>query len=106
MQPMRIDAAPSNSGAPKRADKKAPAKAIIDAVGADALEKCEGAVMRVEDHLLGLAWIAADEDHPAVGEADMSHLDGCRRAIEHEYPLYQLRPRTRCSRRALTPFFW
>ena len=40
--------------------------------------------MRVEDHFLGLARIGADEDHPAVAEADMSHFDGGRRAIEHD----------------------
>jgi len=40
--------------------------------------------MRVEDHLLGLARIGADEDHPAVAEADMSHLDGRRHALEHD----------------------
>jgi len=40
--------------------------------------------MCVEDHLLGLARIGAHEDHPAVAEADMSHLDGRRHAIEHD----------------------
>jgi len=40
--------------------------------------------MRVEDHLLRLARIGADEDHPAVAETDMSHFDGRRHALEHD----------------------
>jgi hypothetical protein len=66
----------------------------MDAAGADAPEKSKGAqpnlcrlrklaCMRVEDHLLRLARIGAHEDHPAVAEVDMNHLDGRRHAIVH-----------------------
>ena len=39
--------------------------------------------MRIEDHLLGLARIGTHKWHAAVAEADVSDLDGDRRAIEH-----------------------
>ena len=55
---------------------------VVDAARAGALEEGEGAVVRVEHHLLGLARIGPHEQHPAVAQPDMRHLDGHRRAVD------------------------
>jgi len=57
---------------------------IVDAARACALEKREGAVMRVEHHFLGLARIGPHEHHPAVAEADMRDLHRRRHAVHHD----------------------
>src|SRR6516164_3195615 len=57
---------------------------VVDAALTDALEKAEGAVMRVKDHLLGLARIGTHERHAAVAEPHMRHLHGYRRAVQHD----------------------
>ena len=44
---------------------------VVDAARAGALEEGEGALVRVEHHLLRLARIGPHEHHPAVAEADM-----------------------------------
>src|SRR5213082_3560559 len=46
------------------------------------LEEGKGAVMGVEYHLLGLARIGAHEQHAAVAQSDMRHLDGDGRAVD------------------------
>ncbi len=56
---------------------------IVDAPRAGPAEEGEGLVMGVEDHLLRLARIGPDEQHPAVAQADMRHLHGGRRAVDH-----------------------
>ena len=50
--------------------------AVVDAPRAGAAEEGEGAVVRVEHHLLALARVGAHEHHPAVAEPDMGHLHG------------------------------
>ena len=55
---------------------------VVDAARAGALEEGEGTVVRVEHHLLGLARIGPHEQHPAVAQPDMRHLDGDRRAVD------------------------
>jgi hypothetical protein len=57
--------------------------AVVDAPGAGSAEEGEGFVMRIEDHLLGLAGIGANEDHPAVAEPDMRDLHRRREAVDH-----------------------
>jgi hypothetical protein len=39
---------------------------VVDAARAGPLEEGEGTVVRVEHHLLGLAWVGPHEQHPAV----------------------------------------
>jgi hypothetical protein len=46
------------------------------------LKKAEGAVVGVEHHLLGLARIGAREQHAAVAQSDMRHLDGDRHPVD------------------------
>ena len=55
---------------------------VVDAARARSLEEGEGAVVRVEHHLLALARIGAHEQHAAVAEPDVRHLDGDRRAVD------------------------
>ena len=55
---------------------------VVDAARAGPLEEGEGAVVRVEHHLLGLARIGPHEQHAAVAQPDMRHLDGDRRAVD------------------------
>jgi hypothetical protein len=43
----------------------------------------ERLVVRIEDHLLRLAGIGADEHHPAVAEADVGDFHGYRHAVDH-----------------------
>ena len=57
---------------------------VVDAARAGALEKGEGALMRVENHLLRLAWIGANEDHPAVAQAHVGDLHDRRHAVEQD----------------------
>src|SRR5207248_2375147 len=52
------------------------------AARAGALEEGEGAAVRVEHHLLGLARISPHEQHPAVAQPDMRDLHGHRRAVD------------------------
>src|SRR5438477_1012034 len=55
---------------------------VVDAARAGALEEGEGAAVRVEHHLLGLARISPHEQHPAVAQPDMRDLHGHRRAVD------------------------
>lgn len=56
---------------------------IADAPRTGSAEEGEGLVLGVEDHLLRLAQVGPDEQHPAVAKPDMRHLHGCRRPIDH-----------------------
>ena len=55
---------------------------VVDAARAGSFEEGEGAVVRVEHHLLGLARIGAHEQHAAVAQPDMRHLDGDRHPVD------------------------
>jgi hypothetical protein len=57
---------------------------IVNATTAGAFEKGEGVVMRVEDHLLGLARIGTHKRHAAVAEPHVRDFYGHCRAIEHD----------------------
>lgn len=57
---------------------------VVDPARAGAAEEGEGAVMGVEDHLLGLAGVGDPEAHPAVAEPDMRHLHLGRDAAHHD----------------------
>ena len=57
---------------------------VVDAARAGAAEEREGAVVRVEHHLLGLARIGAHEHHPAVAEAHVRDLHRHRHAVQHD----------------------
>ena len=57
---------------------------VIDAACAGAFEKGEGAVVRVEHHLLRLARIGPEEHHSAVAQAHVSDLHGHRHAVYHD----------------------
>ena len=46
---------------------------IVNAVRAGAFKESEGTVMRVEHHLLRLARIGSDKEHPAMTEPDMCY---------------------------------
>jgi hypothetical protein len=56
---------------------------VVDAARAGASEEREGAIVRVEHHLLGLAWIGPHEQHPAVAQPHMRDFHRHRRAAEH-----------------------
>ena len=45
-------------------------------------EESKGAIVRVDNHLLGLARIGPHEQHAAVAQPDMRHFDGGRRAVD------------------------
>ena len=60
-----------------------PNLAVVDAPRAGAPEEGEGLVVGIEDHLLRLARVGPDEQHPAVAKPDMRHLHGCRRPTDH-----------------------
>jgi hypothetical protein len=55
---------------------------VIDSPRAGALEEREGALVRVEHHLLALARIGAHEHHPAMAEPHMRDLQGGRHAVD------------------------
>jgi hypothetical protein len=55
---------------------------VIDSARARALEEGEGAIVRVEHHLLALARIGAHEHHPTVAEPDMGDLQSRRHAAD------------------------
>ena len=55
---------------------------VVDAARAGSFEEGEGAVVGVEHHLLGLARIGPHEQHAAVAQPDMRHLDRDRRAVD------------------------
>jgi hypothetical protein len=55
---------------------------VVDATRAGAPEEGEGAVVRVEHHLLGLARIGPHEQHAAVAQPDMRHLDRHRHPVD------------------------
>ena len=57
---------------------------VVDAALARALEEGEGAFVGVEHHLLALARIGPDEEHPAVAEADVRDLHRRRHAVQHD----------------------
>jgi hypothetical protein len=57
---------------------------VVDAARAGAAKEGEGAIVGVEDHLLGLAWVGDQEAHPAVAEPDMRHLHLGRDAAHHD----------------------
>ena len=46
------------------------------------LKKAKARFVRVEHHLLGLARIGAHEQHPAMTQPDVRHLDGDRCAVD------------------------
>ncbi len=58
---------------------------VVDAAGAGAPEKSEGAVVRVEHHLPALARIGSYEQHAAMAQPKMRHLDGDRRAVDQHH---------------------
>jgi hypothetical protein len=59
---------------------------VVDAARAGTLEKRKRAVMRVEHHLLRLARIGADEQHPAMAQPHVRHLHRHRRAVDqHDF---------------------
>ena len=55
---------------------------VINPARAGALEEREGALVRVEHHLLALARIGANEHHPAMAEPHMRDLQGGRHAVD------------------------
>src|SRR6266700_1402682 len=55
---------------------------VVDAASAGPLEQSKGPVVRVEHHLLRLAWISAHEQHAAVTEPDMGDLHDHRHAAQ------------------------
>jgi hypothetical protein len=57
--------------------------AVVDSPRAGTAEEGECLVVRVEDHLLGLAGIGAHEGHPAVAEPDMGDLHGGGHPVHH-----------------------
>jgi len=57
---------------------------IVNATTAGTFEKGEGVVMRVEDHLLGLARIGTHKRHAAVAEPHVGNFHRHRRAVEHD----------------------
>ena len=57
---------------------------VVDAASAGALEQSERPVMGVEHHLLRLAWISPNKQHPAMAEPDMGGLHHHRHAIEQD----------------------
>jgi len=56
---------------------------VVDAACAGPAEEGERPVVRVEDHLLRLPRIGADEHHAAVAEPDMRHLHRRGHAVDH-----------------------
>ena len=56
---------------------------VVNATPAHPAKKAESVVVRVKHHLLGLARVGADQEHSAVTEPDMRHLDNRRHAAEH-----------------------
>src|SRR5579864_3051848 len=57
---------------------------VVDAAPARTLEERERSVVGIKHHLLSLAWIGANEQHAAVAEPDMGHLDGDRHAAQQD----------------------
>ena len=55
---------------------------VVDAAAAGSLEQSEQPIMGVEHHLLRLARIGANEQHPAMTEPDMSDLHDHRYAAQ------------------------
>jgi hypothetical protein len=55
---------------------------VVDHALRHAAEEREGAVMRVEDHLLGLARIGHHKHLPAEGQPEMRDLDGLHGAAD------------------------
>src|ERR1700738_4534900 len=55
---------------------------VVDAARAGPLEEGEGAVVGIEHHLLGLARIGAHEQHSAMTQPEVRHLDGDRCAVD------------------------
>ena len=56
---------------------------VVDAARAGALEEREGALVRVEHHLLRLTRIGSHERHPAVAQPHVRDLHRDRRTLEH-----------------------
>jgi len=56
---------------------------VVDAAPAGAGEEPERPVVGIEHHLLALAGIGADEEHPTMAQPDMRHLDLGRDASQH-----------------------
>src|SRR5580658_8155648 len=57
---------------------------VVDAAPTGALEQRERPVVGVEDHLLRLARISPNKQHPAMAEPDMGGLHDHRHAIEQD----------------------
>jgi hypothetical protein len=56
---------------------------VVDAAPAHPAKQAEGVVVRVEHHLLALARIGPHQEHPAVAEPDVRHLDRGGHPAEH-----------------------
>src|SRR3712207_1062402 len=69
------------------------AHVVVDAAPAGAAEEAEGVLVRVEDHLLGLARVGADQEQAAVAEADVGDLDLAVRAGRSEEHTSELQSR-------------
>src|SRR5271157_57965 len=57
---------------------------VVDAASAGSLEQGEGAVVRIEHHLLRLARIGAHEQHATVAEPDVGNFYDHRRAAQQD----------------------
>ena len=57
---------------------------VVDASRAGATEERERLVVRVENHLLGLARISAHEQHPTEAEPDMRDLHRRGHAVDQD----------------------
>ena len=57
---------------------------VVDAARAGPAEEGERPIMRVEHHLLRLARIGPHEEHPAVAEPHVRHLQGDRHAVQQD----------------------
>jgi hypothetical protein len=57
---------------------------VIDAARTAAAEEGESLIVRVEDHLLALPRIGANEDHPAVTKPDMGDLNRGRDPVDQD----------------------
>jgi hypothetical protein len=55
---------------------------VVDAAPRSPREEREGAIVRVEQHLLALARVRPHKQHPAVAEAHLRHLRHCRHTVD------------------------
>ncbi len=57
---------------------------VIDEVCRNAAEEGEGAIVRLQYHLLRLSQIGDDENLPTVGQSEMRDLDGLQHATQFD----------------------